>query len=209
MTTGFVKWFDDKTGEGRIVASGREYPVRREDLERSARVPKARVRFDIRRLRGVAHAVRGRLIPGTRTSPKQGRFGDLVGASHPNEKGRAPLTHRHPDREAPLRGPVEMAKRWVEAMEESDLDAAARLYAADARLHASGRLFTGRAAVQEYLGASRLLGMQPLFLQIHGDRDVRIDWAATGPLPAGETRLRVSHHEIVEQWISLRGPTGG
>ncbi|MEX2556160.1 MAG: hypothetical protein WEB06_11055 [Actinomycetota bacterium] len=37
MPKGMVKWVDPRTGEGRIRRLGREYPVRLEDMEASAR----------------------------------------------------------------------------------------------------------------------------------------------------------------------------
>lgn len=56
--TGTMRWFDPRTGEGRIVASGREDPADASDVEPRARATGARVHFDIQRVDGVARAVR-------------------------------------------------------------------------------------------------------------------------------------------------------
>jgi len=61
VATGVVKWFDPLTAEGTIGKGGRELPVRAEDMEPSAQVAGARVRFDVARERGFERAVDVRL----------------------------------------------------------------------------------------------------------------------------------------------------
>jgi RNA polymerase-binding transcription factor DksA/ribosome-associated translation inhibitor RaiA len=73
MPDGVLQWYDDRRGEGRVVRGGREYPVRAADMEPRARVPGARLHFDVRRHEGVAIAVDVRLREGTRVSRRQRR----------------------------------------------------------------------------------------------------------------------------------------
>lgn len=202
---GTVGWFDPKSGGGRIVGSGGRYSVRALDLERAARVPRTRVRFDIRREGGLVRAVRARLLDGTRVSPRQGRFGDLVGAAHPDEKGQAPLTHRHPALEPGVCLPQAVAVRWTEAMEEGDVETALRLYAGDARVHAGGRNLTGIRQISRFLEGNPLLGSRPLYVEITGEDPVLIRWGSVAGSGTSErTWLRVVHGEISEQWTGPR-----
>lgn len=133
MPDGKVQWFDARTGEGRIVRGGREYPLRAEDAEPAARHPGARLHFDIRREEGSERAVNATLPVGTRVSRRQRRFGDLSGARTADAKGPAPFTRPYPDlaREA-QRDPLRVARQWAHRMESGDLDAAPMLYAPDA-----------------------------------------------------------------------------
>lgn len=90
MPSGHVKWFDPKEGRGVIEHANRDHPVVAEDIEEEARVAGANVEFDLERVGSrpnqVQRAVDVRLIEGTRTSKRQNRYGDLVGAKHPDEK---------------------------------------------------------------------------------------------------------------------------
>ncbi len=206
MPSGNVKWFDPKTDEGRVESGTREYVVRGEDMEPRSRVPGARIHFDVKRQGGIVRATEVRLREGTRVSSRQGRFGDLVGAAHPDEKGRRPLTHGRPDLELALRLPMEVARRWVLAMEEGDLEMALLLYAPDARVHVGSDTFEGHPDVQGYLPECPLLGLGGDDVELRGEDDVaRIAWHPSGDQPGGETRLRILHGQIVEQWIVPSG----
>lgn len=206
MPAGTVRWFDPKRGEGRIVHANHDYPVDAGELEREARVPRARVRFDVRRDGEIARAVHARLIRGTRTGRRQGRFGDLVGAAYPDEKGRAPLTHHHPDLQVGVDHPLQVARRWVEALERGDVLGAVELYAPDAKLLLEGQTFAGRAEIQGCLGSRSILGTHPWNVEIQGDGDALVRWGSLDPdVPPGEARTRVAHGEIIEQRIRL-GP---
>lgn len=203
MPIGIVEWFDPTAGEGRVVRGARRYAIQRDEVERAARVPRARVHFDIRREGRLLRAVNVTLLEGTRVSRRQGRFGDLVGAAHPDEKGRAPLTHRHPDRQPALGLPEAVAVRWTEALEEGDVETALRLYAPEARLHTEGRTLAGPREIRGYLEGSPLLGYRPLYVEISGGTRVLIRWrGACWGGSSGRTWLRVLHGEIAEQWVA-------
>lgn len=206
MPSGNVKWFDPKTDEGRVESGTRQYVVPGEEMEPRSRVPGARIHFDMRREGRIVRATEVRLREGTRVSSRQGRFGDLVGAAHPDEKGRRPLTHGRPDPELVLRLPMDVARRWVLAMQEGDLEMALLLYAPDARVHVGSDTFEGHPDVRGYLPECPLLGLGGDDVGLREEDDVaRIAWHPLGDQPGGETRLRILHGQIVEQWIVPSG----
>jgi cold shock CspA family protein len=201
MPTGRVSWFDAKHGVGRVVASGREYPVAAADMETGARGAGARVRFDVARQGGVDRAVDVRRIPGTRTVPRQRRFQDLTGAGRPEEKGRRSLTHRHPERAVTPSKPKAVALRWVAAANSGSVVATRELYAADAVLHARGDTRRGRAAVPGWLLDHNLLA--PAWQADpggEGDGGTFVITRPGGPVP-GRSRIRVTYGQISEQWL--------
>jgi hypothetical protein len=206
MARGVMKWFDPGRGEGEIVASGRQYPVVEGEVERPARAAGARVVFDIRRIDGVATAVRVRGRPGTRSTARQRRFGDLTGAGRPEEKGRRGLTRQQTDLDSKLSGrPAELVRRWVAAADSGHLEAMLPLYAPEAVLHTSAGDRHGRGAVRAFLLDSGLLtrGWNP----VPRGADDGIT-AVRGPLAADagrSTRFRIAHGHIVEQWIQESG----
>jgi hypothetical protein len=59
MPDGVVRWFDAKSGKGRIGHVEREYVVLEADIEPEARVSQARVQFDA----GREAAARGQRVP--------------------------------------------------------------------------------------------------------------------------------------------------
>ncbi|MGH2650137.1 MAG: nuclear transport factor 2 family protein [Actinomycetota bacterium] len=212
MATGVVKWFDPATAEGAIGRRGRELPVRAEDMEPSARVAGARVRFDVARERGFERAVDVRLREGTRVSRRQHRFGDLVGAGHPDEAGRPPLTHGRPDPVRPAVHPMQTARRWVAAMEAGDLVGALACYAENAVLHVGAATHVGPNAIRGVLEGHPLFQATPGLVVVHGEgATILVRWSAGGPdVPGGETRLGVAHARILEQWIATaRRPRSG
>jgi cold shock CspA family protein len=204
MPSGRVKWFDAATGEGRILSSGHEYPTRLKDCERAARVTGARVHFDLKRDEGAHRAVRVRLQQGTRTSRSQNRFGDLVGAHHPQSKGHLPLTHRHADRDIHRdleNHPIRVAEVWLGRLQEGDLGAAMRLYAPDARVQLVDKVLVGPHEIQGFLQASPLLGCRAESIRVR----LRVPWVIVRCRLSDRSRskvralLRVHRGEIVEQ----------
>lgn len=203
MPEGVVQWFDPSTGEARILHGGRRYTAATEDVESAARVAGARVHFDIDASSAADVARNVRLRTGTRVSPRQGRFGDLSGARHPEARGSGPPVREHPrfDTER-VTHPLRLVQRWVELLAAGDLDGLLGLYAPDASLHVNGDVVVGRRAIGDHWVSSPILGRaEPS--SIRGDEGhFTVRW--TPPegtdLPA-ESRMRVDHGEITEQWL--------
>lgn len=76
MPQGTVTYFDSNIGRGRIEDSSGKYTVRADDMAPDARREGVRVQYDVERDEPNDRAVNVRLISGTRTNPKQRRFGD-------------------------------------------------------------------------------------------------------------------------------------
>jgi hypothetical protein len=113
MPDGVVRWFDAKSGKGRIGHVEREYVVLEADIEPEARVSQARGHSmpDGRRLR----AVNVSLCEGPRLSAAQGRFGDQVGAHDVRGKGQgSALTH---GRASPAAHKAASRTRWRSGMD--------------------------------------------------------------------------------------------
>lgn len=102
--------------------------------------------------------------------------------------------------EALVRGPLEVAQQWVQAMQDHNLDGAVRLYAPAAILHFGDRSFQGRVEVRKYLGASRLVRAPLFMVEILANEDIQIRWQAGRGVPR-ETHLRIERGEIAEQWV--------
>lgn len=208
MPDGLLQWFDQRRGEGRVVRGGREYPVRAADLEPRARVPGARVHFDVARQAGVPVAVDVRLREGTRVSRRQRRFGDMAGARRPDTRGAAPFARPHPELGRRLASrPRAVAQRWAELVAANDLEGAALLYAPDAVVHAGREDLRGRR-VHGWLATSGLPGhIRAVRAAGEGDHIV-LRWRGPDERPA-TAWVRVVHGEIAEQWIAGARPPSG
>jgi len=204
MPNGVIMWFDSRTGEARIRRDGHEYPAAARDIDTAARVPSARVHFDIRREGGVERAVNVTLRAGGRHNPRQHRFGDLAGAHHPDEKGHHPLTDNHPGTDPAHEGhPVRLIEEWGR-LANLDQPATLRLlYAPEAVLHIEEELVVGRDALIDRLGveftgqsseagsARERDGIVVLSFRV-GDRRLQMEFA-------------VHHGRVVEQWVRPAG----
>ncbi|HSK89748.1 MAG TPA: nuclear transport factor 2 family protein [Euzebyales bacterium] len=202
MPRGTMKWFDARSGEGRVHASRREYPAFGDEVEPAARVAGARVRFDVARVNGVRVAVRVEAIQGTRTSRKQRRFGDLTGAGRVVEKGRSALTRRRTGVDPQLPGrPVDLVRRWIAGANSGHLDTVLPLYAPAAVLHASDGDHHGRGAIRAYLVDNGLLTRGWDAKPVGAGETVEV---VRGPAAADagrRTRFRLEHGQICEQWV--------
>lgn len=204
MPTGTMIWFDPNTGEGRIVASGREYPADAHEVEPHARAAGARVHFDIQRVDGVARAVRVAARPGTRTSTRQRRFGDLTGSARPEEKGRAPLTHASAGIDPLYVGqPMALVRHWIRAADSGHLDGLLPLYAPDAVVHTPADDHHGRGAIRAFLVDSGLLSRGWSARPVGGENEVTAVRQVTAPDAGRTSRFRIAHGQIIEQWDEL------
>lgn len=200
MPKGTLVWFDDQTGEGLIRRDGREYPVRSTEIETPARVPNAPVHFDIVRHEGVRWAVKVTLRRGTRVSPRQHRFGDLVGAHHPDEKGHHPLTDDRPGVDPAYEGrPMELAEEWARLVNLGDLSTLRMLYAPEAVLHQGRKRVVGRDAIIERMRA-RHSGLSPQATVLGGRDDVvAVELSVEGRRSLIE--LELAHGRVVEHRV--------
>jgi hypothetical protein len=93
---------------------------------------------------------------------------------------------------------IDVAQRWVEAMEDSDLDSVMPLYDTETTLHAYGSTVSGRDRVREYLRSTKI---GPLMLvEVRRNDRVHIRWRR-GHHEQMETALRVARGQIAEQWL--------
>lgn len=199
MPRGVVAWFDQRAGEGVIRRDGHEYPVSTADIEPDARVPRARVHFDIRRQEGADRAVNVILRRGTRVAPHQHRFGDMAGAHHPDEKGHHPLTDDHPGSDWSFEGrPVALIEQWADLITLRDLSTLRQLYAPDAVLHTEAGLVEGRDGIVDRL-RSDLAGSTPQTGPVRDHSGV-----ISVEVLVGERAIlmdfRVAHGRVVEHW---------
>jgi cold shock CspA family protein len=204
MSHGVMSWFDPSSGEGRVRRRSREFVALTGDVEPAARRAGARVTFDIRRVDGGERAVNVRLRRGRRVSPRQSRFGDLVGAHHADAKGHMPLTRKHgsPDRDRRLEErPAEVARLWMRAVERGDVGVAGQLYASDARLHAGGRIQSGPDAARRYLATSPMRGRHDGRIRLSPDgKRFTVLWPASEHRREESVELLIAHGQITEQW---------
>ncbi|HEX6419685.1 MAG TPA: sigma 54 modulation/S30EA ribosomal C-terminal domain-containing protein [Acidimicrobiales bacterium] len=205
MPDGLLQWYDGRRGEGRVVRGGRRYAVRAEDMEPRARVPGARVHFDVKRQDGTAVAANVTLRAGTRVSRRQRRFGDMVGARRPDARGTAPFARPHPQlAHAVTTHPTAVVQRWADLVAAGDSEGAMLLYAPDAVVHAGAGDLRGRR-IRGWLTGSGLPGhLRSVGVSGDGDR-IEVRWVGPGDRPA-TTWMRVAHGEIAEQWVDGARP---
>jgi ribosome-associated translation inhibitor RaiA len=201
MPDGVVQWFDPATGEGRIIHAGRRYAVRGENMESTARLPGARVHFDV--ARGPADtAVNVVHRAGTRTSKHHRRFGTLSGARAADTTGGAASMTRLTSLGRDLEGhPARVAELWSSLLAAADIENLVRLYAPNASLLADGEVMVGPVQIRRYWASSPLLGAG--CPSATGDQDsmVMLIW---DPDPDGAmigSRMWIAHGEIAEQWL--------
>lgn len=207
MPDGVLQWYDARRGEGRVVRGGHEYPVRAAEVEPGARVPGARVHFDVKRHEGVNVAENVRLRQGTRVSRRQRRFGDMSGARRPDTRGTAPFARPHPEMGHHLASrPRTVVERWAALVAAGDIEGAMLLYAPDAVVHTGDGDVRGRR-LHGWLSTSGLLGHVRGVETAGADDVVVVRWR--GPDDRVATSwLRVEHGEIAEQWMAGRRPRG-
>jgi ribosome-associated translation inhibitor RaiA len=207
MPDGVVQWFDASTGQAAVVRKGRRFSARITDVEPVARRAGARVHFDIHRDHGVETAVDVRLREGTRVSHTHHNFGTLVGARRAENKGVGTYEHMHPGLErVAKRHPLEVARAWASSVADGDIDGALVLCSPDAIFHSLDGQAIGGAAARGFLEATPVFGSRRI-AKVRGlDGEARVDWDPAGPdEPAASVRCRITHGQIVEQWIEEPG----
>jgi ribosome-associated translation inhibitor RaiA len=95
---------------------------------------------------------------------------------------------------------MRVAEAWAQLLADGDVDGALLLYAPNASLHVAGDVAVGPRSIRGAL-ATALPGGIPRPFEVRGDGDtVMIRWAREGAEQT-ETRLRLGHGEIAEQWL--------
>lgn len=203
MPIGRIQRIDDNRELVYVVHRGRTYAAPVGEVEPAARIPSARVRFDLVRDRGSERAANVRLRTGTRTNKRQRRFADLTGARRPGAKV-ATIANRSLGIDVATQ-PFRVARAWLAALADDDPDGATALYLPGARLHAESGTSSGRREIRAELGRQPGRGIDVDGSEISGlDRYVRVDFtAADGPKT---TYLEIDRGAIVEQWLGTEPP---
>jgi ribosome-associated translation inhibitor RaiA len=201
MPDGVMEWFDPSTGTGRIAKGGRAYTADAVEVEPSARIPGARVHFDVDRRRpGEARNVTSRR--GGRSRPRHHRVGDLSGARHPDAKGPAaadPFERPLIDRDV---HPEKVAAAWTRHMTTGDVESAVALCAPNVVLHTGTCKKKGHAAISVELDAWPYTGAEIDPIDTSGEGDlgtIRMTWPGWGP--DRTVVLHIEHGEITEAGI--------
>lgn len=193
-----------------IVRRGRSYEAPMSEVETAARVPSARVRFNIRRIKGIEQAENVKLRVGTRTSKTQRRFGDLTGARSPGSKVKT--TAQKEFGIDVTTQPFRVAKEWVTAIGSRDFDGATSLYLPGAVIHTKDDDVSGRVKIRRLLEQPDWPDLAATTAELHGvDRYVRADAAAydsaddEAPTDADvfPVFFEIESGQISEQWLGV------
>ena len=199
MPDGLLQRIDPTTGRAIIVRRGREYSADVGDVDSKARVPGARVHFDISREAGVDRASNVRLSAGTRTNRRQRRFGDLTGARRPGAKVKTTAA-RNLGVDVATQA-VDVLTAWVAAMTDADRDGALSLYSPDATVHDGDETIQGRRHIAAFLERTMPGSIDPGAVTIVGaDQLVRVDWPTEAATAASSGWFAVVRGHIVEHW---------
>lgn len=203
MPDGRVQRIDTDHQVAYVIRRGRTFAADLADVETRARVPNARVRFDLVRRQGTERATNVRLRAGTRTSRRQRRFGDLTGARRPGAKA-ATIASRSYGVDVTTQ-PFRVATAWMRAVAGRDLDGATSMYLSGALLHTPAGSDRGRRHIRAELERLGLGDIDVDGAELSGrDRSIVIDFEdRTG---RHHSALIIEHGHIVEQWIDLEPP---
>jgi hypothetical protein len=140
-------WLDEGTGEGRLCRNGHEYLVNSSEVEPVARVPLARVHFDIKRQHGIQRAVNVTLRPrppsGTPPTSLRGPR-----RSRPSSERPSSMTDNRPGIDWSFEGhPVQLVEEWARLVGRRELSTLRLLYAPEVVLHVGSEHVSGRDAV--------------------------------------------------------------
>lgn len=206
MPDGQIQWIDNDQRVVQLARRGREYKAPLSEVDSAARVPGARVHFDITREDGIDGAANVTLRTGSRTNRRHRRFGDLTGARRPGSKAPSIAAERLGVDVATQ--PLKVVRSWLETISDGDLDAALALYAPDATVHHAGEEVRGRDHIRAFLADEAPRGVDLEATSVAGDDEqVRVDWPSHvqfGTDAPATTELAtyfaIDHGHIVEQW---------
>ena len=195
MPNGVVQWFDEEAGEGRVVHAGRRYRCSAHDTEPGARHAGTRVRFDI----GDDGTTAQRVRPLPRTRSRHRTVGDLAGAHEAWAKGTtAGSGHDDGARDRERRRPLQLARRWAEAVAAGDEAGLRALYRPDVVVSDDTGRRRGTTAAVAATGALPVFGHHGVAeLVMAADTGVVVRWGG-GEMPT-TVHLRLEHGEVVAQ----------
>lgn len=200
MPDGRVQRIDEERGRVYVIKRGRTYGAELAEVESKARVPNARVRFDLVRRHGSESATNVRLRTGSRTSRRQRRFGDLTGARRPGAKADT-IASRSYGVDVTTQ-PFRVSSVWLQAIADQDYDGATSLYLPGSRLHTPGGDRTGRREIRAELERTDLIDVAVDEAAMRGtDRYVFAEFADRSGRHA--TYLAIEQGHIVEQWLDI------
>lgn len=200
MPDGLVQRIDEAREVAYIVKRGRVYAAPLTEVESRARIPSARVTFDLRRHNGRETATNVRLRAGSRTTRRHRRFGDLTGARRAGAKVETIATRSFGVDVSTQ--PFRVAEAWLGAMSEHDFDGAVSLYAPGAMLHTVDGSGPGRKHIRAELERCQLAGVGVDSTEIHGvNRYVRLD--CDDGDRSHTAYFVIDRGQIVEQWIDV------
>ncbi|MGI9608316.1 MAG: sigma 54 modulation/S30EA ribosomal C-terminal domain-containing protein [Acidimicrobiales bacterium] len=201
MPDGHTQWIDDRNDLVHIVRHGREFTAAIGEVESRARVPGARVHFDVNRKAGLVRAKNVTLAAGTRTNRRHRRFGDLTGARAPGAKV-ATTASRNLGVDVTTQ-PMKVVRTWVETMTTDAIDDALSLYSPDAVINTEDASLRGRAQLHGFLTAYQCRDISIDEVMITGlDQLVRVDWPSSSTV-SGPSWFQIDHGHITEQWDRL------
>jgi ribosome-associated translation inhibitor RaiA len=198
MPEGVIEWFDPATGTGRIARGGQRFTVSAVDVERAARLPGARVHFDIDRHRP-GEALNVTSHPGGRSRPRYHGVGRLTGARRPDAKRLAsadPFERPLVDGEV---HPERVAAAWSRYVAAGDVLAAVALCAPTAVMHTTAGELRGPTRISEALEAWPYTGTNIEPVEVAGQQEagiIAMTWPGWGPDRTAVTR--VEHGEIAD-----------
>lgn len=183
-----------------VIRRGRSYEAPLAEVETAARVPSARVRFNLRRSNGVESAENVTLRAGTRTNRRQRRFGDLTGARSPGSKVKTSAQKEFGIDVTTQ--PFRVVRAWIQAVSQRDLDSAASLYLPSAVVYTPEGAVGGRARIRALLDESSWIEHDPDHVELHG-----MDQYVQAYCPDHEdlttTFMIIEGGQIAEQWLGL------
>ncbi|MGI9594702.1 MAG: sigma 54 modulation/S30EA ribosomal C-terminal domain-containing protein [Acidimicrobiales bacterium] len=200
MPAGRVQRIDEDKKTVYIVRNGRTLAAPLSEVETRARIPSARVWFDLVRDGGTETAAGVRLRTGTRTNRRHRRFGDLTGAARPGAKVQTAASRNYGVDVTTQ--PFRVAEAWLDALRRQDIDGATSLYLPEATIHTESGAAVGHARIRAALDRLPLVDVEEDPVEISGvDRYVRIE------CQVGEedhvTYLVTDRGSIAEQWIDI------
>ncbi len=203
MPDGRVQRIDGDNELAYVIKRGRTYAADLAEVETRARVPNARVRFDLVRRKGTERATNVRLRSGTRTSRRQRRFGDLTGARRPGAKAGT-IASRSYGVDVTTQ-PFRVASAWIRAVGDQDFDGATALYLSGAALHTPAGSDSGRRHIRGELERLDLHDVDVDGAELSGrDGSVVVDFDDRAGRHAAA--LIIEHGHIAEQWIDVEPP---